>query len=48
MEPVPVYHKVDGAEEKSENPRFYESLTCKSVLKNQAVLCLMYSPLGLE
>lgn len=48
MELIFFYHKVDRAEETLENPRFYESLSCKSVLKHQAVLCLMYFPLGLE
>lgn len=48
MKLIFFYHKIDRAEDTLENPRFYESLSCKSVLKNQAVLCLMYFPLGHE
>lgn len=48
MELIFFYYKVSRIEETLENPRFYESLSCKSVLQNQAVLCLMYFPLGLE
>ena len=47
MQPASFYHNVDGMEEILENPRFYESPSCKSVLKNQAVLRLIYFPLGL-
>lgn len=47
METIPFYYKVGRVKKKLENLDFM-SLSCKSVLKNQAVLCLMQFPLELE